>query len=138
MLGIPFTLFLGFIRPKSLQIGTVLVRGKPSPAVRVILRQRMIDYEIIATGSRFPAEFYAYCSAALSAGLSDVHVFLNCHLLKDEEGRLVSLVSGAWWYAPEQVRQDAPYRIVQFMSGNGDDRFEFCKTPFFKINRGPE
>lgn len=138
MLGIPFTLFLGFIRPESLQIGTVIARGKPAPAVQVVLRQRRVDYEIIATGSRFPAEFYAYCSAARHIGLKDVHVFLNCHLLKDDAGRLVSLVSGVWWYAPEQVRQDAPYRIVKFMSGEGDDLFQFCPTPFFSVSRGDE
>ncbi len=138
MLGMPSVLFLGFVRPETLQIGTVLVRGKATPAARIVLRQRMTDYEIIATGSHFPAEFYAYCAAASRAGLKEVHAFLNCHLLKDDEGRLVLLVSGIWWYAPEKIRQAAPYQIVKFISGEGDERFQFCQSPFFSVSGGTE
>lgn len=136
MLGMPSVLFLGFVRPESLTIGSVLVRGKTLPAARLVLRQRMTDYEIVATGSHYPAEFYAYCSAARHAGLKEIHSFMNCHLLKDDDKRLVLLVSGVWWYAPDHVRQNAPYQIVQFMSGEGDDLFEFCQAPFFSISGG--
>ncbi|MCX7756098.1 MAG: hypothetical protein N2117_12785 [Anaerolineales bacterium] len=131
MLGVATTLFLGFILPNSLELGSVLVGGQPVPAARVRLRQRTGEYEIIAVGSRFPAEFYAYCAAAETKRLDSLHVFITAHLIPETSGGQVSVVSGCWWYAPEAVRRVAPHHLMQF--SKGDDRFRFVAEPFARI-----
>ncbi len=134
MLGIPFALFSGKFDISSLQVGTILLKNQPVPAVRINLYQ-MDAYPLVAHG-KLAGEIYAYCRAAIQQPENNRHleVVAPCHLVRDaQSGQLSALVQNIIWYTSENVRVKAAEALLEILDGKGGESFQFCNEPFLRI-----
>jgi hypothetical protein len=135
MLGIPLALFTGKLDISSLQVGTILLKAQPVPAVRINLHQ-MDAYPLVAHG-KLAGEIYAYCKAAIQQpDTSNRHleVYAPCHLVRDaQSGQLSALVQNIIWYTSEDLRSKAAESLLDVLSGRGGESFQFCNEPFLRI-----
>ena len=133
----PMIDFVGSLQVKTLEIGTIHLNTKPTPAIRIKLQQSQSVYPILAS-SHLAGEVYAYCVAADEQDILEMDSKVSGSLVIDDMQRLHVVASNVTWFTSSILRERAAAKIVHILDhGQAETKFIRCEEPFASFQADP-